>query len=215
VSAILLASNLSALPWLEHGFGTIASADWPPLPERAGLHQVHSALVQRAAGPGIPGEGDALVTNQTGLFVSVRTADCLPIFLADPVHRAVAAVHAGWRGTAANIAAATIARMAREFDTVPGDVWAAIGPCIQKCCYEVSADVAREFGSWAPALGGVTGKAHLDLVSINRIQLEHAGVLPDRTSALAQCTRCNAGDFHSFRRDGAQAGRMVSAIRIR
>ena len=211
---VFLADNLAALPWIEHGFGTIASGDWPAESERASLKQIHSATLLRAAKAGILGEGDALVTNQVGLFVFVRTADCVPILLADPVNHAVAAVHAGWRGTAANIVAEAIVRMGREFGTEPGHLWAALGPCIQECCYEVSADVAREFGGWVPNLASPSGKVQLDLAGVNRIQMQRVGVRPDRISSIKECTKCNPERLHSFRRDGERAGRMVSAIRV-
>jgi hypothetical protein len=163
--------------------------------------------VLRADSPnGCIGEGDALVTNRPGLAVSVRTADCYPILLADTRHLAVAAVHAGWRGTAAHIVDRTLERMNTEFGTEPRDVIAAIGPGIRVCCYEVGEEVARQFG--------YDGRAHLDLVLENRKQLEAAGVPPHNIEALDVCTFCDAERFFSYRREKEKAGRMTSYIRI-
>ena len=113
---ILRAANLSALEWLEHGFGTRLSVDWPPEPY-ANLRQVHSDIVVSAGAEacGILGDGDGLVTATPGLWIGVRTADCAPVILADPVRRAVAVIHAGWRGTVGMIVARAVARMGAEF----------------------------------------------------------------------------------------------------
>jgi YfiH family protein len=132
----------------------------------------------------------------------------VPILLADPVRRAIAAVHAGWRGTAAYILQAAIRAMVCEFETRPEDLHAAIGPSIGGCCYEVGAEVAREFGVIAP------GRVHLDLQAMNAKQLAAAGVLPVNIAVAGKCTKCQAG-YHSYRRDGEAAGRMISWIRIR
>jgi YfiH family protein len=158
--------------------------------------------------PGPCGEGDALVTNCPGVAVSVRTADCYPIFLADARHRAVAAIHAGWRGTAAHIVQITLEKMKTEFGTSPAHVHAAIGPGIGACCYEVGEDVACQFG-----LTGVV-QTHVDLASENRKQLEAAGVAPQNIEALGVCTFCDAERFFSYRREKEKAGRMTSFVRV-
>jgi YfiH family protein len=170
------------------------------------VKQIHSNLVLLADHPGVLGEGDALVTNQPALAVSIRTADCYPILLADIRHRAVAAIHAGWRGTEARIVLKTLEKMASEFGTQPGDIVAAIGPGIGVCCYEVGADVARKFG--------FDSRTHLDLAFENRLQLETGGVLPENIEALGVCTFCDAERFFSYRREKEKAGRMTSYIRI-
>jgi YfiH family protein len=207
-----------ALPWLEHGFGTKGSDDWPSGDESASLKQVHSTRVVVANQPGGLGEGDALATNQPGLFVMVKTADCIPVLFADPATKSVAAVHAGWRGTAGNIVRSTIETLVSEFHTEPSQLWAAIGPGIRKCCYEVSGDVARQFAAWLPELAGVGEKAMLDLTEVNRRQLIEAGLTPGHIFAPSGsecCTRCETELLHSFRRDGSRAGRMHSAVRVR
>ncbi|HTP86620.1 MAG TPA: polyphenol oxidase family protein, partial [Bryobacteraceae bacterium] len=126
---VLRAPGLSEIPCLAHGFGTRQSTDWPSLP-RASVHQVHSSRVVFADGPGVYGDADALVTDRIGFVLSVRTADCVPILIADPAHHAVAAVHAGWRGTAAGILTAALAEMTTRFATSPGECRLAIGPAI-------------------------------------------------------------------------------------
>jgi polyphenol oxidase len=190
--------------WIQHGFGTRTESRTPG--ELASLTQIHSDFVLFADHAGVCGEGDALVTNRPGLALSIRTADCYPIFLADARNRAIAAIHAGWRGTAAHIVAKTLERMTSEFGTTPSDVYAAIGPGIGVCCYEVGEEVARQFG--------YDVRTHLDLVSENRKQLETAGVPSQNIEALGVCTFCDAERFFSYRREKEKAGRMTSFIRI-
>lgn len=205
------APDFDQYDWLEHGFGTRVSDAWPDHSRLAMLRQIHSAVVVTAAGQiGFIGEGDALVANQSGLMVGVRTADCVPILLADTRNRAVAAVHAGWRGTASAIVEHTIRTMTIQFGTQAGDLIAAIGPCIGPCCYEVGPEVVAAFREWMPELReGASQK--LDLVEANTRQLRRSGVPGDRISAGAPCTFCSP-ELHSFRRDQEGAGRMVSAI---
>ena len=215
---ILRAPALEAFSWLEHGFGTKHSASWPPEDSRATLKQIHSTRVAVASKPGILGEGDALITATEGVFVTVKTADCIPVLLVDPRNKVVAAVHAGWRGTAGNIVRSTIDTMVSRFHSEPALIWAAIGPGIGKCCYEVSGEVAAQFADWMPEHANAANEAMLDLVEVNRRQLTQAGIPSAQVvgSTTAEwCTRCNADTLHSFRRDRESAGRMLSAIRIR
>lgn len=196
-------TELERLPWLIHGFGT-RDADIPAQFERlATLKQIHSSSCVAAEGrSGVLGRGDALLENTPGSVVAIKTADCIPILLVDERRRAVAAVHAGWRGTAARIAADAVAAMRARFGTDAGDLHAAIGPGIGKCCYAVGPEVAAEFGE--------QGRAHLDLAAINRAQLIEAGVTAGRIYASNLCTMCRVAEFHSFRRDGEAAGRLYS-----
>jgi len=185
---------------VEHRFGTrdaILSQDG-----MASLKQIHSGLALAADRLGCAGEGDALITSLPGLAVSVRTADCYPILLADVGTRVVAAVHAGWRGTAAGVGPAAIAKM----QSSPAHIHAAIGPGIGACCYQVGEDVARRFG--------MPDACRLDLAEINRRQLIDAGVPEGQIDVLRACTHCDAERFHSYRRDKDQSGRMISYIRI-
>lgn len=200
--------ELDALPWLEHGFGTRLS-DVPALyPHLATVKQIHSSDCVAAEGRrGVLGQGDALVEITPGSAVAIRTADCLPILLVDTRHRAVAAVHAGWRGTVAQIVSHAIAEMHQHFGTVAADLHAAIGPGIGKCCYEVGPEVAAQFGE--------QGRAHIDLAEANRTQMAAAGVTPDRIYESNLCTMCRPDEFHSYRRDRDAAGRMHSFAGIR
>jgi hypothetical protein len=200
----LISPGLQQFDWLDHGFGTRHSGLTQD--GMASLTQVHSAVVVNSSTTGCAGEGDALITNRPGVALSIRTADCFPILLADPEHRAVAAIHAGWRGTEQGIVGRAIDAMCSDFDTSPGQIAAAIGPGIGACCYEVGEDVAQRFG--------LKGAGHLDLAAINREQLTRAGVPASRIDTLAHCTRCESALFHSYRRDREQAGRMISFIRI-
>jgi hypothetical protein len=196
-------TELDALPWLVHGFGTRLASVPAVYGNLATLRQVHSAVCVQASGrAGVLGEGDALLENRPGSVVAVKTADCLPILLVDEGHGAVAAVHAGWRGTVAGIAQRAVEAMRAEFGARPGELHAAIGPGIGKCCYEVGPEVAAQFGQ--------QGRAHVDLAAANRRQLMDAGVTPERIYASNLCTMCRCEEFHSFRRDKEAAGRMYS-----
>jgi YfiH family protein len=198
-------SELDALPWLVHGFATRLAQ--PPA-GIAVLKQVHSADCVLGEGRrGHLGQGDALLENTPGSLVGVKTADCVPILLVDEQHRAVAAVHAGWRGTAAQIVRNAAEEMGRHFGTRPADLHAAIGPSIGACCYEVGPEVACHFGQ--------EGRCHIDLCEANRKQLNRAGVSPGRIYEAGLCTMCMAEQFHSYRRDRAGAGRMLSFAGVR
>ena len=202
-SGIYRVSELDAFPWLAHGFGTRLS-NIPSLFSNLGtVKQIHSATCVAAEGrSGVLGEGDALLEDTAGAIVAVKTADCIPILLVDERHRAVAAVHAGWRGTAATIVQAAVAEMRKRFSTEPQDLHAAIGPGIGKCCYEVGPEVAVQFGG--------QGRTHIDLPEANRRQLAAAGIALERIYASKLCTMCRNEEFHSFRRDGEKAGRQYS-----
>lgn len=200
---------LKDLPWLTHGFGSRLSPDWPG--EYTELKQVHSDIVFVAAEKtGCLGEGDALVSATPGQKVGIRTADCVPVLLADPDRQVVAAVHAGWRGTVAGIVGGTVAQMRQQFGCEPSSIRAAIGPSIGKCCFEVGPEVSRQFHAYTD---GVQELTHLDLAMANFRQLQEAGLRPDYVDASGLCTMCDIR-FHSFRRDKALAGRMVAAIGI-
>jgi YfiH family protein len=205
---------LQAFDWLVHGFGTRWSESFGSCRNLATLHQIHSDIVVAGGGrSGCLGEGDALLENTPGLVVAVKTADCIPLLMVDPVHRAVAAVHAGWRGTARNIAARAIAEMAGKFDTRPQDLHVAIGPGIGKCCYQVGPEVALEFAEYDAALSNSAQPVHLDLGDINRRQAAACGVNLGQIYLAGICTMCNQ-EFHSFRRDKDRAGRMLSVVGI-
>lgn len=200
---IYLVRPLEQFDWLLHGFGTRWSGK---IENVAAAHQVHSSRVIDASGRmGCLGDADALISD--GSAVAVKTADCFPILLVDPIHRAVAAVHAGWRGTAAGILRNAIQALSAKFDTRPEDLHAAIGPGIQPCCYEIGPEVAAEFGR--------TGRVHLDLAEIQRQQLTQSGVERSRIYNAGICTSCNLEEFYSWRREREQAGRMWSFAGVR
>lgn len=200
---ILTSPLLSQFEWLEHGFGT--RLDLVSQERMASLQQVHSATVLVAEEPaGCAGTGDSLICNHPGTVLSVRTADCFPVLMADSRTHAVAAVHAGWRGTASEIVIQTLLRMREEFGTDPQDVVAVIGPGIGACCYHVGEEVALRFGR--------KKAGHLDLAAVNRRQLLMAGLAGENIDAVGSCTYCDAENFHSFRRDKEQAGRMISYV---
>lgn len=199
---MVTSSLLANLAGIEHGFGTRHSSHTQD--EMASLQQIHSNLVLIADRPrGVIGDADALIVVDPGVTVSIRTADCLPILFADVRTGAVAAVHAGWRGTAAGIVGKTLDRMREEFGSKPEDVVAAIGPGIGKCCYEVGVDVAKQFG--------VEQAGRIDLAEHNRQQLLVAGVT--QIEVVSPCTYCEGETFFSYRREGERAGRMISFIR--
>ncbi len=209
------AAALDRFPWLEHGFGTRDTQGWPDAGRLVTLHQIHSDHVVRVdcrTRSGRAGEGDALVTNCPGILVGVRTADCVPILIVDPARRAVAAVHAGWRGTAAGIALKAVDKLRSEFGSNPGDLCAAIGPAIGGCCYEVGPEVATLLAPLFPERQDLERRARIDLVEANRRQLLAAGLSQTQIASGAPCTFCTP-ILHSYRRDRS-SGRMVSAIGV-
>jgi YfiH family protein len=208
------AAALERLDWLDHGFGTRAAGAWTPEP-LVWVRQVHSARCAFVGeGSGCLGEADCLVTDRPGFYLSIRTADCIPILLADERLHAVAAVHAGWKGTAQNIALAAVETMRHGFGSRCEDLTAAIGPGICEKCYEVGPEVATQFARWFPERTDLATRTHLDLAEANRRQLVEAGIPAERIVTGAPCTACNPAEFHSWRRDRVRTGRLVSAIAI-
>jgi hypothetical protein len=196
---VITAPNFADLEGLAHGFGE-CSSNYPDGIVVA--KQIHSDVVQDASLP--LGEGDALISDRPSVIVGVKTADCVPILLVDPVAHVVAAIHAGWRGTAERIVATTIRALSVDWETDPRNLRAAIGPSIGVCCYEVGPEVARRFGM------AVSHQVHLDLPGINEMQLRAAGV--SNVWVSGECTFCAANRFYSFRREREQAGRMISFV---
>jgi YfiH family protein len=202
-------SAFDEFPWQRHGFGS-RSAN-PPVDVT--LRQIHSNIALNARGlKDREREGDALVTNEIGRAVGVRTADCVPILLLDRSKRAVSAVHAGWRGTSTGIVSRTIQKLQDDFGCDPNDLLAAIGPCIRECCYQVGSEVAGQFSANYTTKDDGPGKWHLDLVAANRRQLLDSGMLSDSIFDLGACTVCGGADFFSYRREPDNPGRMISSI---
>jgi len=220
---VLASRLLGAVPGLTHGFGKrvagprarareIASATFKGSGEVYFLRQVHGRTVAQPPWPEPP-EADASLSSRAGELLAVETADCLPLLLVDPVRRLAAAAHAGWRGSAAGVATATV-RSLVEHGSEPRGLLAALGPRIGPCCYEVGPDVEKAFGEAGAAffLPGKGSRKHLDVAAANRAQLLAAGLRVENIDILDFCTRCREDLFFSYRRDGASAGRMISVI---
>jgi polyphenol oxidase len=189
-----------------------------------GVLRVDAGLTGRAGFPGClldeRAKFDGLITHLPGLALVVSTADCLPILIHDPVHRAVAAVHAGWRGTAKRIAARALAAMREAYGTDPSDCQAAIGPGIRGCCFEVDTAVTDAMASalphWEPhARPNRSGHWLLDLAEVNRAVLEAAGVRTDRIDDVGLCTSCRNDLFFSHRAEKGRTGRMMNFILLK
>jgi polyphenol oxidase len=203
-------SILDEIPWIEHGYGTKSAQ--PGFSALVTIRQIHSDRVIEAQQPGCAGEGDALITDQPGLALSIRTADCLPILLVDTKQRAIAAVHAGWRGLVSEIAPKTVVAMTERFGTRVEDLRVAIGPGIGHCCFEVGPEVAIRFQKFFPERTDLDRKTTVDLSLAVIRQLGQIGILEGQIVSAEFCTFCRQDLFHSYRRDRESAGRMVSAI---
>jgi len=195
----------------------------------AGCWQVHGSDVRlindlAEAKPAEDARGDtiycdAIVSNANGVLAGVKTADCVPILIGDPVSSAFAAIHAGWRGTLAEVATKALERMAFAYQTKPSDVRVAIGPAAAACCYEVGLDVIDPFSNKFPDQELFT-ETHADhaciyLLAANRAQLISAGVNPDRINIAPLCTMCRTDLFFSYRREKSihgKVGRLMSVI---
>jgi YfiH family protein len=221
---------LAAVPGLVHGFERRSPDGRPETREAARarlagalhdagrllfLRQVHGSRVVEAPWEGTP-EADSGMASRPGFIVGVETADCLPVLLVDPVARRVAAVHAGWRGTAAGVAARAVEAM-RRAGSRPEDLLGALGPAIGACCYEVGEELRAAFGAGASEFfrPGPRGRPHLDVRGANRRQLVESGVSSAHIADVDECTYCRPDLYHSYRRSGPGAGRMLSFVGFR
>jgi len=222
----LTVPRLARIPWLAHGFGTRQwtlsdfrkrrgwenfDIAWPKQTHSARVHFIESASRGRL-------QGDALATDKPGIFLIIKTADCLPVFLIDRRKRVVAAVHCGWRGSRERILERTVAGLGARYGCRPASLLAALGPCIEAPCYEVGDDVRDEFRAEGLAEGVFRrvrpGKYLFDLREANRRQLTAAGLVAQDIFDVAICTRCDAR-LHSFRRDRDTSARLYNFIGIR
>ncbi|MGC2402187.1 MAG: peptidoglycan editing factor PgeF [Acidobacteriaceae bacterium] len=214
------------------------------------LRQIHSSLILRVSvadvrESGVPAvlKGDGLMTGEPGVLLGIQTADCIPILVADTKNRAVAAFHAGWRGTVARIVENGVGRMRLEFGSRPEHLIASIGPGIGQCCYAVGEEVRQQFESQfpyaaelfrevynsdpvrekypmlflnarAPGHGDLGPAMHLDLPEANRRQLLAAGLKERAISLTRLCTGCSTDRFFSHRMERGFTGRMMSIIGI-
>ena len=188
-------------------------------------HQVHGTLVRSvtAADAESPEtvptfDADGLVTDEEGVTLTVFSADCLPILFWDPVRRCIAAVHAGWRGTAAGIAAEAVKAMTQRYGCLTENIHAAIGPGISNCCFETTGDVPaalrEHLGPSAEdcITDHKNGKFHVDLKKANTIWLEKAGLERANIAVSDACTACHLETFWSHRRTGNVRGSMAAMI---
>jgi polyphenol oxidase len=171
--------------------------------------QSHSENVRKVDIPGEYENCDALITNANRVALVITIADCVPILLFDPIKNVIGAVHAGWRGTANAIVKRAIHKMEEEFKTDTRNVHAFIGPSAGVCCYEVSEDVAVKFKN---KIIHYNKNVFLDLKKENAFQLKQLGVVEDNIEISKHCTICEKQLFHSYRRDGKSAGRMMAVI---
>ena len=196
-------------------------------------HQVHGCVIREVTDPHTTRdqlEGvDALITNVPGVAISVRTADCIPVLLYDPVHQAVAAVHAGWRGTVQMISCKVISEMQRRYGTDAADLKAVIGPGIGPESFQVGQEVVDAFdsagfpmaqilkdcGPKAPTIDNpMNGGLHIDLWKANSWLLEQAGVASANIQIAGICTYQNNDRFFSARREGTKCGRIINCIAL-
>ncbi len=218
-----------AFPWLVQGVtGRSATPEARRLESRGGdleralsrgarvaqlarVRQVHGAdlVVVRGANPSGTGRraADALATGEPGIGLAVSVADCVPAFLVDPVRGAVGVVHAGWRGAAAGVVEAALARMSAELGVRSADLHLHLGPAICGRCYEVGAEVLEALGRPTPG-----PKGHVDLSEVVEERAVALGVHPERVTRSVYCTRCDGERFYSYRAEGKRAGRMLGVI---
>jgi YfiH family protein len=186
--------------------------------------QVHGAAVARVRAGDDPGpiarvEADALITGDAHVAIGIFVADCIPALIVDPRTGAIAAAHAGWRGTVAGVLPAAVRALSDDFGARPDDLRVALGPAIGACCFEVGPEVARAFEAALgggddvvmPSPRGAPGKWHVDLKAANRLLLERAGVRPDAIDAGADCTHHDRARFFSYRRDG-ETGQLMGIV---
>ena len=203
---------LESQTWLSHAFGTAGAA---PPDGYLLLHQIHGTRLIDAAEWHPRISADAIATADPAVRVAVKTADCVPILIADPVRRVVAAIHAGWRGTVDGIAGLSVEALANRHGSRPGDLLAAFGPSIGPCCFEVGPDVAPLFQRLFPDRHDLASPTRVDLREANRRILLAAGLSASNIAYHAPCTHCGGAEFHSWRRDRAPGKRMFAVIEIR
>jgi len=170
--------------------------------------QVHKDRIVCVSEPGEVPECDGILTADHGIGLIVQVADCLSLFLHDPVHHAIGLIHAGWKGTVAGIAAKAVRNMNHYFSTQAKDLHIYLGPCIGPCCYEVDEDVGKLFDEeiW------IDGKLNLWLANVK--QLKKEGVDPANIVSSRLCTACHTELFFSHRADHGKTGRMMAVLEL-
>ncbi|MCB0571675.1 MAG: peptidoglycan editing factor PgeF [Phaeodactylibacter sp.] len=178
-------------------------------------YQVHDDKVLLAEKPGRHEGYDAIITRRKGLVVGVTIADCTPILIYDALNHAVAAIHAGWKGTAKQVVAAALHAMARHFGTKADDCYAYIGTCIDGHNYEVDEKVARFFTAEHKWAGRAPGKWQLDLKSANKAQLLAFGIPEGQIEVSPYSTFADNEHYFSHRREEGTTGRLLAVIGLR
>ena len=158
---------------------------------------------------------DALITDLKDVVLTILTADCVPVLLYDNEKKVVAAVHAGWKGTKAEIVSKTVRKMREVYDCDPKDIMAGVAPSIGRCCYEVGSDVAQHFFDTPESFSAVGEKYMLDLPFINKEQLLEAGLQEEHIEMSHVCTACEVAQFFSYRKEQGCSGRFMSMIGIK
>lgn len=158
---------------------------------------------------------DALITNVKGVVLTILTADCVPILLYDKQKEVVAAVHAGWKGTKAQIVSKTVHKMIEMYGCDPKEIIAGIAPSIGRCCYEVNEDVAEHFFNIPESFTPIGEKYMLDLPFINKLQLLDVGLQEKNIEMSHTCTACDVERFFSYRKEQGCSGRFMSMIGIK
>jgi len=181
----------------------------------ASSHQIHGTDVLTVAEAGRFDGYDALITNRPGLLLGITVADCVPILILDPEHQAVAAIHAGWRGTVGGIVTKTLAAMQQQFGTSGTQCYAYVGTCIDETSFEVGEDVARQFAPVFVRTDPQNQKTCADLKAANLGLLTAFGIPGPHIDVSAYSTVLNNDDYFSYRAEGGQTGRMLAVIGIR
>lgn len=185
--------------------------------------QCHTAFVSEVTKLTLPGElteTDAIISNQAGVCLGVLAADCVPILLFDPQNKAIAAIHAGWKGTVNRIVARCIEQMVKKYGSHPGNILAGLGPAISSKHFEVGDEVAKTFKLLFEDVPQVfpgnekTGKTHIDLWEANRQLLIRSGVAEKHIEVSGICTFDHPNEFYSARRDGFNTGRFAACIML-
>lgn len=223
---IIRAPLLDDEPWLAHGFGLkdIAIEKYlkalllrdAHIPQTHQTHGNDAHVLSKKNSREIL-EGDIFLSAEPGVVCWVRTADCLPILIADPKKKVVGAVHAGWRGTASKAVLAALDRLKKEWGSRPADLKVAFGPAIGGRCYRVGEDCVRIFetaGLYPAPWFEVEDRRHwtLDIAYANLYLLERAGVSPPQIYFSLACTACDPEKFHSFRGENGKKGEQVGFI---
>lgn len=199
------------------------------LDQMVSCQQVHGNMVkavdQSHAGSGAKAYDtamagiDGMICNTPGIFLTTFYADCLPVYLFDPIEMAIGIVHSGWKGTIGRISGKAVAKMADQYSSHPEDIQVFIGPGIGACCFEIQLDLLRkvkaEFGSIDAIIIRDEKRYKWDLVETNRIILCEEGIRLENIYTCDICTACNPEIFYSYRREKGSTGRMGAVIGLR